>query len=67
MRLEEQEGATLLTYGVEASVGGKLALGARLLDSTAKKLAGEFFARLGDAVAPGKELDACTEDTKRSG
>ena len=40
------EGAdTLLTYTANAQVGGKLAqLGARLIDSTAKKLADQFFA-----------------------
>ncbi len=38
--------ATELTYYTEAKVGGKLAqLGARLINSTAKKLAKEFFER----------------------
>lgn len=44
--------ATLLTYEVKAVLGGKLALGAKVMDSTAKKLADEFFANLRDAVAP---------------
>jgi carbon monoxide dehydrogenase subunit G len=36
---------TLLTYTANAQVGGKLAqLGSRLIDSTAKKLADQFFA-----------------------
>ncbi len=36
--------ATLLTYDVEAQVGGKIAqLGGRMIDSAAKKLADEFF------------------------
>jgi len=35
---------TELSYYTEAKVGGKIAqLGARLIDSTAKKLAGQFF------------------------
>ncbi|MBX3575054.1 MAG: carbon monoxide dehydrogenase subunit G [Mesorhizobium sp.] len=35
---------TLLTYAAKADVGGKIAqLGSRLIDSTAKKLAGQFF------------------------
>jgi uncharacterized protein len=35
---------TILTYTVNAQVGGKLAqLGSRLIDSTAKKLADQFF------------------------
>ena len=46
VRLEEIEGggATRLTYEVEAAVTGKIAqLGSRLIESTAKKLAGNFF------------------------
>jgi len=44
--------STLLHYDVDATVGGKLAqLGARLIDSTAKKLAGEFFANFADVLA----------------
>jgi carbon monoxide dehydrogenase subunit G len=36
--------ATVLRYAAKADVGGKIAqLGSRLIDSTAKKLAGEFF------------------------
>lgn len=42
--LTEAPGGTLLSYSVEASVGGKMAqIGSRLIDGTAKKLAGEFF------------------------
>jgi carbon monoxide dehydrogenase subunit G len=38
---------TVLTYLANAQVGGKLAqLGSRLIDSTAKKLADEFFEKL---------------------
>ena len=45
--------ATILHYDVDAKVGGKLAqLGARLIDSTAKRLAGEFFTAFGEQVAP---------------
>ncbi|MCL6705997.1 carbon monoxide dehydrogenase subunit G [Pseudomonas sp. R2.Fl] len=43
--------ATILTYSVKAEVGGKIAqLGSRLIDSTAKKLAGEFFSKFGSLV-----------------
>ncbi|MBP1851721.1 SRPBCC family protein [Rhizobium halophytocola] len=43
--------ATILTYTVKAEVGGKIAqLGSRLIDSTAKKLAAQFFAQFGAAV-----------------
>jgi carbon monoxide dehydrogenase subunit G len=43
---------TLLHYNADAQIGGKLAqLGGRLIDSTAKKLAAEFFTAFGNAVA----------------
>jgi uncharacterized protein len=46
------EGGTVLSYNVEAQVGGKLMqLGSRLIDSVAKKLADEFFANFAKAVA----------------
>jgi carbon monoxide dehydrogenase subunit G len=42
--LTDADGGTQLDYEVDAKVGGKLAaLGSRLIDSTAKKLAGDFF------------------------
>ena len=45
------EGGTVLSYNVEANVGGKIAqLGARLIDGTAKKLADQFFANFTTAV-----------------
>jgi carbon monoxide dehydrogenase subunit G len=49
VRLEaEGPEVTMLHYDVDAQIGGKLAqLGARLIDSTAKKLAGEFFTSFG--------------------
>ncbi|WPZ33056.1 carbon monoxide dehydrogenase subunit G [Thalassobaculum sp. OXR-137] len=41
---ENGEPATILTYEVNANVGGKLAaIGSRLIDSTAKKYANDFF------------------------
>jgi hypothetical protein len=53
VKLAEKDGGTVLSYTSEAQVGGKLAqLGARLIDSTAKKLADEFFSRFVAAVAP---------------
>lgn len=40
-------GGTVLSYDVEAKVGGKLAqLGSRLIDGFAKKMADQFFANL---------------------
>lgn len=47
------EGAdvTVLSYEVDAQISGKLAqLGSRLIDSTAKKLAGQFFESFGEIV-----------------
>ena len=42
--LTEDGSDTVLTYEVQATVGGKLArLGSRLIDSTARKLAAQFF------------------------
>lgn len=50
---EDGPEATVLTYEVEAQVGGKIAqLGGRLIDSTARKLAGEFFDSFAAALAP---------------
>ena len=49
VRLTEVDGGTELAYEVDAKVGGKLAqLGSRLIDSTAKKLAEEFFTNFSD-------------------
>src|ERR1700689_1116384 len=52
VRLESESAeVTILHYAVDAQIGGKLAqLGGRLIDSTAKKLAGEFFAAFGAVV-----------------
>ncbi|WP_376091147.1 CoxG family protein [Roseomonas sp. CCTCC AB2023176] len=50
---EEAPGVTLLTYDVKAQVGGKMAqLGARLVDSTAKQMADQFFDRFAANLAP---------------
>ena len=46
VELSTEGNETILKYTANASVGGKLAqIGARLVDSTAKKLADEFFKR----------------------
>lgn len=56
VRLEPDGDATILHYTVKAEVGGKIAqLGSRLIDSTAKKLAGEFFQNFAEVVAPPPE------------
>jgi uncharacterized protein len=49
--LADKDGGTLLTYNVEAQIGGKLAqLGQRLVNGAAKKLADDFFAKFAAAV-----------------
>jgi carbon monoxide dehydrogenase subunit G len=53
VKLTEQAGGTLLHYTVEAQVGGKLAqLGSRLIDTTAKSMADQFFTRFAEQVQP---------------
>jgi carbon monoxide dehydrogenase subunit G len=50
--LQPKDGGTLLTYNVEAQIGGKLAqLGQRLVNGAAKKLADQFFAKFANAVS----------------
>ncbi len=50
--VEDGPSATLLKYAAKAQVGGKLAqLGARLIDSTAKKMADDFFGAFAAKVA----------------
>ena len=52
--LAEKDGGTLLSYNVEAQIGGKLAqLGQRLINSAAKKTADDFFANFAKAVKEG--------------
>jgi carbon monoxide dehydrogenase subunit G len=52
--LTEKDGGTLLSYNVEAQIGGKLAqLGQRLVNGAAKKLADDFFTKFAAAVKAG--------------
>ena len=49
--LADDGGATVLTYEVNANVGGKLAqIGSRLIDGTAKKMADDFFGNFATLV-----------------
>lgn len=61
--------ATILHYDVDVQIGGKLAqLGGRLIESTTKKLSGEFFAAFGAIVAgeaPGAAETADADGAKR--
>lgn len=78
VQLTESEADTVLTYEAKAQVGGKLAqLGSRLIDSTAKKMAEDFFGKFTELVSQNQapqeavqpvddELDAgVAEEAKR--
>ncbi|MDQ2065587.1 carbon monoxide dehydrogenase subunit G [Xinfangfangia sp. CPCC 101601] len=63
VRFDAQGAGTLLTYDVDAAVGGKLAqLGSRIIDGFAKKLADEFFTRFQAAVEAGEADAAAPEE-----
>lgn len=50
--LAEDGSETVLKYTAKAQVGGKLAqLGSRLIDSTARKMADDFFSKFAETVA----------------
>jgi len=52
--LTDKDGGTLLTYNVEAQIGGKLAqIGQRLVNGAAKKIADDFFKNFAAEVAKG--------------
>jgi len=56
--LVDDGAGTLLTYAVDAQVGGKLAqIGSRLIDGTARKMAEDFFSRFAALVAEGEVAD----------
>jgi len=52
VKLAPKDGGTLLSYNVEAQIGGKLAqLGQRLINGVAKKMADDFFQKFAAAVS----------------
>lgn len=67
VELEEVDGGTLLKYQVNANVGGKLAqIGGRLIDSTAKKYANDFFetfTKIASERAGGGAAEAAAADS----
>lgn len=68
VRLADDGPGTLMTYEVKADVGGKLAqLGGRLIDSTAKKLADEFFEKFTTLLggAPATSAAAVNQPKKK--
>lgn len=61
--LAPSETGTLLSYDVEAKVGGKLAqLGSRLIDGFAKKMADQFFTNLQEALEGPAVPEAADEE-----
>jgi carbon monoxide dehydrogenase subunit G len=51
VKLSATDGGTVLDYTVDAQIGGKLSqLGGRLIDVTAKQMAGQFFKRLAEEI-----------------
>ncbi|HMA15172.1 MAG: SRPBCC family protein [Bacteroidota bacterium] len=64
VRLADDGAATLLSYQVEAQVGGKLAqIGSRLIDGTAKKMADDFFSRFAATVGGGAAAAPAVPET----
>lgn len=62
VRLVEDDGATVLSYSVKASVGGKLAqIGSRLVEGAAKKIADQFFANFCELLTAEEEGPAEAE------
>ena len=54
VRLAEDNGGTLLSYEIDAEVGGRLAqLGGPIIEATAKQLAGKFFSCFEEAITQG--------------
>ena len=71
--LADDGDGTLLTYEANGTVGGKLAqIGSRLIDSTARKMADDFFDKFAEAVgeaapeAPAAEAEAAPADAPRA-
>lgn len=59
VKLSEADGGTLVSYEVDAQVGGRMAqLGGPIIDATAKQLAGKFFGRFGEIVSGARPLTA---------
>jgi len=64
VKLEDSSDGTKLSYEVNASVGGKLAqIGGRLINSTAKKMADEFFSEFSRQAAAASSPAVESADT----
>ena len=63
VKLSEADDGTVLTYVANAQVGGKLAqIGSRLIDSTAKKMANEFFGKFAEEVGGSVDQTAAVDE-----
>lgn len=63
--LTDEGAGTRLSYSVNASVGGKLGqIGGRLIDSSAKKMADEFFTAFDSALTGGSLPEAAVAATR---
>ncbi len=63
--LEDKDDGTMLTYEVEANVGGKIAqVGSRLIDMTAKKMADIFFGKFSELLS--KDHDFQKSEVEKS-
>jgi carbon monoxide dehydrogenase subunit G len=59
VKLADDGAGTLLTYKVESQVGGKLAqIGSRLIESTSRKMADDFFGKFVEVVAASAPVEA---------
>lgn len=68
VHLAEDGDVTILTYTAKARVGGKLAqLGSRLIDSTARKLAGQFFTKFAEMAGGKPEAEVPVEEGALAG
>ena len=65
VKLASDGAATVMHYKAAAQVGGKMAqLGARLIDSTTKKLADEFFGKFAEVMSPAGAVPAAANGEK---
>ncbi|MBI1209776.1 MAG: carbon monoxide dehydrogenase [Azospirillum sp.] len=60
--LQDDGGATVLSYTAHAQVGGKLAqIGSRLIDATARKMADEFFGKFSELLGGSGKAEPAVE------
>ena len=65
--LADDGDGTLLNYTATGQVGGKLAqIGSRLIDSTAKKMANEFFGKFAEVVAAENAAPEASQEAETS-